>query len=101
MLDLIHLDLSEVILIIEQFWLGLGLMTVESNCAIAISTLGDWPKNLTLVFQPMRSKTKSNRTRALSKLQVIAGDSDWYIALFSPVVIDRRNDFGVGFSTII
>ena len=36
-------------------------MTVESNYAIAISTLGDWLKNLAPVYQPMRRKTKTNR----------------------------------------
>ena len=48
-----------------------------------------------LIFQPMRSKTKTNGTlnvrfsRALSKLQVIARNLDWFIALFDPIVIDR------------
>ena len=41
-------------------------MIVESAyaiaIAIAIATLGDWLKRLALVFQPMRSKTKTNRT---------------------------------------
>ena len=37
-------------------------MNVESNYAIAIATLGDWLKRLAPVFQPMRSKTKTNRT---------------------------------------
>ena len=37
-------------------------MTVESNYVIAIATLSDWLKRLTPVFQPMRSKTKTNRT---------------------------------------
>ena len=36
-------------------------MTVESNYVIAIATLNDWLKRLQLVFQPMRSKTKTNR----------------------------------------
>ena len=36
-------------------------MTVESNYVIAIATLGDWLKRLAPVFQPMRSKTKTNR----------------------------------------
>ena len=30
-------------------------------------------------------------SRALSKLQVIARNSDWFIALFAPVVIGRSN----------
>ena len=37
-------------------------MTVESNYAIAIATLSDWLKRLAQVFQPIRSKTKTNRT---------------------------------------
>ena len=37
-------------------------MTVESNYVIAIATLSDWLKRLAPVFQPMRSKTKTNRT---------------------------------------
>ena len=36
-------------------------MSVKSNDAIAIiAMLTDWPKNLTPVFQLMKSKTKSN-----------------------------------------
>ena len=39
-------------------------MTVEGNCTIIIvvAMLSDWLKNLTLVFHPMRSKTKTNHT---------------------------------------
>ena len=37
-------------------------MTVESNSVIAIATLSDWLKRLAPVFQPMRGKTKINRT---------------------------------------
>ena len=36
-------------------------MIVESNHAIMIATLSDWLKRLAPVFQPMRSKTKTNR----------------------------------------
>ena len=36
-------------------------MTVESNYVIAIATLNDWLKRLAPVFQPMTSKTKTNR----------------------------------------
>ena len=36
-------------------------MTVESNDVIAIAALSDWLKGLAPVFQPMRSKTKTNR----------------------------------------
>ena len=35
-------------------------MNVENNYANAITTLSDWLKNLALVFQPMRSNTKTN-----------------------------------------
>ena len=36
-------------------------MTVKSNYVIAIATLGDRLKRVAPVFQPMRSKTKTNR----------------------------------------
>jgi len=35
-------------------------MTVESNYVIAIVTLNDWLKRVAPVFQPLRSKTKTN-----------------------------------------
>ena len=84
-------------------------MTVESALTIEIATVSDWLKNLTPVFHPMRSKTKTNRTlyardfsRALSKLQVICRDSDWFIVLLlAHVVIGWSNNFGIGFSTVI
>ena len=75
-------------------------MTVERNNVIAIATLSDWLKRLAPVFQPMRSKTKINRTMyAWSELQVIPWNCDWFIALSAPVVIGRINCFGFGFST--
>ena len=40
-------------------------------------------------------------SRALYKLQVIAGNFNWCIALFARVVIGWSNYFGVGFSTVI
>ena len=36
-------------------------MTVGSNYVTAIATLSDWLKRRVPVFQPMRSKTKTNR----------------------------------------
>jgi len=39
--------------------------------------------------------------RVLSEVQVIARNYDWSIALFAPIVIDRSNPFGFGFSTVI
>ena len=81
-------------------------MTVESNNAIAIGALSDWLKSLTPVFRPIRSKNKTIRTlyadfsRALTELQVIARNSDWFIALYA-VVIGRSNySVGIGFSTL-
>ena len=65
---------------------------------IAIAMLSDWLKRVTTVFQPMRSKTKTNRTictldlsRALSELHVIAENCDWFIVLSTPVVIGRSS----------
>ena len=83
-------------------------MTVGSNNVIAIATLIDWLKRVAPVFQPMRRKTKPNRTmkawyfsRASSELQVIARNCDWFMAMFFRVVIGRSNCFGFGFSTVI
>ena len=82
-------------------------MTVEGNYVIAIATLSDWLKRVAPVFQPMRSRTETNRTmypdfsRASSEFQVIARNCDWFIALTAPVVIGRSNCFGFGFSTVI
>jgi len=74
---------------------------------VAIATLNGWLKRLVSVFQPMRSKTRTNRacmrdfSRALSKFQIIARNCDWLIEVFAPVVIGWSNCFGFGFSTVI
>ena len=79
-------------------------MTVESNYAIAIATLSDWLKKF---FNQRESKPKPiapctcGFSRALSELQVIARNYDWFIALPAPVVIGQSNCFGFGFSTVI
>ena len=39
-------------------------------------------------------------SRALSNLQAIAGNSDWFIVLFAPDVISRSNYLGVGIMTV-
>ena len=75
-------------------------MTVESNYAIAIPSLSDWLKNLALVFQPMKSKTKTNctmYTRFFSRFGQITV-LDWFIALCVPDVIGRSHQFSVGYS---
>ena len=77
-------------------------MTVESNYATA--ALCDWLNNHAPVFQPMRRKTNctlqlyARFSPALSKLQVIAKNSDCFIALFAPVVIGQSQYFVIGFS---
>ena len=76
---------------------------------IAIATLSDWLKRVAPVFQPMRSKSKTMQShdvrviypRALIELKVIAGNCDWFMALWVPVVVGRSNFFGFGFSTVI
>ena len=40
-------------------------------------------------------------SRALSVLQVISRNCDWFVALSAPVLIGRSNCFGFGFSTVI
>ena len=40
-------------------------------------------------------------SRALSELQAIPRNCDWFITLFAPVVIGRSNWFGFGFSIVI
>ena len=83
-------------------------MTVESNYVIAITTLSDWLITLAPQFFNQReSKPKPiapctrDFSRALSELQVIARNYDWFIAQPAPVVIGRSNCFGFGFSTVI
>ena len=86
-------------------------MTVERNYAIvnaiAHAMLSDWLKNIASVFQPMRSKTKINRplyARFFPLFEQATGKSsnvDWFIALFTAVVIGRANYSGISFSTVI
>lgn len=40
-------------------------------------------------------------SRALRKLEVIAKNSDWFIALFAPVVVGWSNYSDIGLSRII
>ena len=68
-------------------------MTVESDYAIAIAALSDWLKISRQFFNQWEAKPKPiapcsrDFFRTLSKLQVIARNSDWFIALFASVVI--------------
>ena len=75
-------------------------MTIKSNWAIAISTLGDWLRNLAPIFQLVRSKTENQSHLELatfpalrSKPLLISRNSDWCIALFASVVIGCSNYF--------
>ena len=78
-------------------------MAVENNYAIVIAKLSDWSK----FFNQWEAKPKSiapctrDFSCALSKLLLIARNSDWFIALFAPVVIGRSNYYGFGLSTVI
>ena len=81
-------------------------MTVESNYATA--ALSDWLKTLAQVFQPMTSKTKTNRAlylRCFPRFEQVTGNgrnSDWFMALFAPAVIGQSSNYsGIGFSTVI
>jgi len=82
-------------------------MTVGNNDTNTIATHSDWLNRLAPIFQPLRSKTKTiapytrDFSRVLSKLQSIARISDWFLALFAPVMIGRSNYFGLLFSTVI
>lgn len=51
-----HLASGDLRLEFVQFYIN-----IESIYATANDTLGDWLKNLVPDFQPMRSKTKTNR----------------------------------------
>ena len=90
-------------------------MTVKRNNITQlqfIAMLIDWLNNLSPI-QPMKSKTKTDNMEAcacyfsfaLSKFCLIARNSDWFITLFAPVVINQSNNnyyyFGISFSTVI
>ena len=66
-------------------------MAVESNCAVMIAMSIDWLKNCA----SFSTNEKQNQNQNQSNLQVIAANSDWFIARFSPVVIGHRNYFGI------
>ena len=82
-------------------------MTVESNYVIAIATLSDWLKDTRQFFNQWEAKPKPiapctrDFSRASSELQVIARNSDSFMALFVPVVIGQSDYLGFGFSTVI
>ena len=77
-------------------------MTVQSNSTIAVTMLS--LNMLRQFFQPVRRKTKANRTLQLrhfsctvSKLQVLARNFDCFIMLFVPRVTGLINHFDLVF----
>ena len=83
-------------------WLkNLGPMADEGNYAITIATLCDWRKNLgPMVVESNYAITIATLCNWLKNLG-IARISDWFIALFTPVMTGRRNYFANGFSIVI
>ena len=71
-------------------WLPLPLLVIGSR-----KFFNQWVNP-----QPLAPCTR-DFSRALSELQIIARNCDWFIVLFVPVVIGRKNWFGFGFSTVI
>ena len=63
---------------------------------------GCWSVRQSLLTVPLRTSfTGTIKFHwALTKLQVIPRNSDWFVALFAPVVIGRGNYFTIGFSTV-
>ena len=59
-------------------------VTIANNYVIAIATLRDWLKNLTLVFQPMRINTKCTLNPLFfsrsEQVQIIVRNSDRFMA---------------------
>ena len=58
------------------------------------------PKPCKTKFEPIAPCTREF-SRALSKLQMIARNSDWFMALFVLAVIGQSDYFGFGFSTVL
>ena len=94
-------------------WSEMGKQNVQAEkvyyaIAIAIATFSDWPKNLTPVFQPMRSKSKTNRTFLwfFPRFEQVTDNclEFWLgprVAQFTRVGFGWSSNFGIGFSTVI
>ena len=76
---------------------GLDFLLERSHAIIKITTLSDWLKYLVPVFQPIKPKPIAPCTcaffRPLSKLKVIARNSELFVVPFAPVVIGRSIEF--------
>ena len=88
-------------------------MSVESNFAIALVLVAslfatvwvknlDWLKNHAPLSRPIKSKTKTSRDLPARVFPCLApaSSSDWFIGLFTIVVIGQSNYFGFGFTTL-
>ena len=74
-------------------------MTIEGNYTITIAKLTDWLKTVKKL-KPIAACTH-DFSRLLSTLQVIIRNSDWFIALFTSVVIGRSDCFGICSSIVV
>ena len=78
---------------------GLDFLLERSHAIIKITTLSDWLKYLVPVFQLIKPKPKPIAPctcaffRPLSKLKVIARNSELFVVPFAPVVIGRSIEF--------
>ena len=63
--------------------------------------LSDWLCENSHASFSTHHKENQNQLLVLSKLQVTAGNSDWLIKLFAPVVIARGNNISIGFSALV
>ena len=73
-------------------------MTVEFKYAIVIATVSDWLNSLAPFFDKPKhiAPCKRDLSRAWSQMQVIiARNSDWFMARFTPVVIGSARHLGV------
>ena len=84
-------------------WVSKVIMQLLWFC---IATLCDWLKNLAALPRPIKGKTKTNLdnshafSRAWYGRHVFASSSDWFIGLFTAIVIGQSNYFVFGFTTL-
>ena len=71
-------------------------MTVESNYAIAIATVGDWFKNIAPIYQPTRAYVSQHQSRLAHAIcsapsaSYMVTNSNWFTELFAPAAIGWR-----------
>lgn len=85
-------------------WSGFQLI-VENNwpwVLFRFTSLCDWFAKITPLFQPTRSKTKTNLdlNARICPLHVFSSNSDWFIRQFVSVVIGQGNCSGFSFTTL-